>query len=595
MPTVPTYDLPTVDLAAGNPGLVSGGGSVSPIPDIAGKQMTQMGGALMQTGMTMRKVADQLNYDIADAAAKGFDNQLSEQFRTIINDPEKGYLAQNGKMAVDGREGTIKSLNDTRQKIEDEITDPLQLQMFRAVANKRMQIALGQVDSHALQQAKIYDIGEGKARVNNAIDDAAANYSTWNMKDPDGKATGPFNLFKTTAVQEMNLLADKMGLSKDSAQRKEMVQTGLTKLHTDVISNFIAKDNTPAAAAYLKANKGEIAQDKLDELTKLVDTSNQRDQSLRLSMNLPGTLSEQRAALDKMFLDGKITAEVRDATMTRVEHNWSQKQSQQAVWERGLIGQAQQWLDANKGKTAEDLPAQMITNLRNTGHWATIKSYARSGRYETDPKAWGEVLGMSSASLAEMTQDQFFNKYRSKLDDQDMNKGLAMVASARGDKDPKHTEVRTVQEEIKLVAKNNKIIPWSGTQTEQQQKEFAMFETEISSRIRAWEIENPGKKISSAEVKRIANNIVADKVTLDINWGLDKEVPSYKVQPGDKAYVMISGNKRINLADIPDSDYAAITNDIKQRNKRRLAEGKPLIPITQQIIAAEWDSRNSNK
>jgi hypothetical protein len=584
MPTVPTYDLPTVGLEAGSPGTFATPSPVAPMPDVVGKDLERMGAATVAAGATVKKVADQIRYDIADADVKALDNRMSEEQRKLLHDPTDGYLAKPGKAAIDAREPAIKALEKQQQAIIDELQNEgktLELAMFKQVAQKRMQISLNQIDLHALQQTKIYDIGEGKARINNAIDDAAANWTTWNQKN------SPYAAFKATAVQEAELLADKMGLPKDAAQRKELVMGTTTKLHTDVINNLLSKDNAPAAAAYFQANIKEIASDKTDELAKSVRSVGERDQSLRLSMTLTGTLSEQQAALTAQFRDGKISASIYDQTRQRIEHNWSQEQGQKAVFEKAILGQAQDWLLQNPGKTALDLPSSLYNNLKNTGHLATIQNFAKGNKmsYENDPRTWGQVLDMSQAALAEMTTDQFYVRYRGKLDDQHLERGMAMVAGARGDtkKAPDYIATRTLSEEITFAAKNSKIIPFSGTPSEAQQKRFALFDTAINNQLRLLQQSLPNqRKPTLDESKKVIDQVLTDKVKID-EWFNDPETPISLVTPDQlsKAYVTVGG-RDIFVSKIPAADREKYAGKLRSNN----------IPVTQAAIAAMWAADN---
>jgi len=584
MPTVPTYDLPTVGLEAGSPGTFATSSPVAPMPDVVGKDLERMGAANVAAGATIKKVADQIRYDIADADVKALDNRMSEEQRKLIHDPNDGYLAKPGKAAIDAREPVIKALEKQQQAIVDELQNEgksLELAMFKQVAQKRMQIALNQVDAHALQQTKIYDIGEGKARINNAVDDAAANWATWNQKN------SPYATFKATAVQEVELLADKMGLPKDAAQRKELLMATTTKLHSDVINNLLSKDNAPAAAAYFQANLAEISSDKTDELAKSVRSVGERDQSLRLSMSLTGTLSEQQAALSAQFREGKINATIYDQTRQRLEHNWQQEQGQKAIFERAILGDAQDWLLKHPGKTALDLPSNLYNNLKNTGHLATIQSFAKGNKnsYETDMKVWGEIIGMNQASLGEMTTDQFYVKYRGKLDDAHLERGMMMVAAARGDtkKAPDYIATRTLSEEITFAAKNSKIIPFTGTPTEKQQKLFAQFDTAINDQLRLLQQSLPNqRKPTLDESKSVINQILMDKVRID-EWGRDPEQPISMV-PADqfsKAYVTVNG-RDIYIAKIAKEDRENYAAKLREKN----------LPVTQAAIAALWAADN---
>lgn len=597
MPTVPTYDLPTVEMGAGQMPAFQAPG-VQPMADVAGKQIQEQGQTLMKAGLALKKLGDDINFDLAEAGAKEDTNKLSDHIRNVVVD----YGKLTGKEAVDQRENYIKQVNDKITEISDETSQSdkpkgyleLRQQLFTNAANARRQVAMGQIDSHYLPQLKNWQIGEAKSAIHNSINDAAVAAGDW--QNP----TGNFAKFKGTLLVNVNELAMKSGLVKidengekvadtESPQYKELMRASLTTLHTDVIRNFVAKDQDGMAGAYLKANKGEIAADKLDELTKLIGENGTATTSLNISRQLTGTLSEQLAAVDKMYADGKINQKVYDSTVARVEHNWQRQQGQKAEWEKGLIGNAQAWLDANKDKGAEDLPAQMKLNLQNSGHWATIKSYSKNGRFENDAKTWGEIINMPQTTLGEMTPSQFYTKYRGKLDDSHLEQGMALLSNARGDtKNPNTIQIVTTNELVSRAAKEAKIIPFKGQANEDQQKNLGLFETAVQREVDAIAATLPkGHKPSNTEVQKAIDKVLLDKVKID-EFGRDPEKPMLFVRNDPKqmqnAYVTVEG-RDIYLAKIPAMDQEKYTQKLRSAG----------IPVTQRKLAEMWAADNPQR
>ena len=598
MPTVPQYDLPSVEMSSGQAPAFTAPG-VQPMADVAGKQIQEQGQTMLKAGLALKKLGDDINFDLAEAGAKQDTNKLSDEIRNIV--VEYGKL--NGKEAVDNREKYIKQVEDKITAISDENANSdqpkgylaLRQQLFTNAANARRQVATGQIDSHYLPQLKNWQIGESKAAIHNSINDAAVAASDW--QNPAGN----FAKFKGTLIINVDDLAVKSGLTKidektgekvadtESPQYKELMRTSLTALHTDVIRNFVAKDQDGMAAAYLKANKSEIAADKLDELTKLIGENGTATTSLNIARQLTGTLSEQVAAVDKMYADGKINQKVYDSTIARVEHNWHRSQTVKSEWEKGLIGNAQAWLDANKDKTAEDLPAQVKLNLQNSGHWATIKGYAKNGRFENDPKTWGEIVSMPQSTLAEMTPSQFYTRYRGKLDDAHLEQGIALLNNSRGDtKNPNTIQIVTTNEMVSRAAKEAKIIPFKGQANEDQQKNLGLFESAVQREVDSIAATLPkGQKPSNTEVQRAIDKVLLDKVKID-EFGRDPEKPMLFVRNDPKAmqnaYVTVNG-RDIYLSKIPTMDQEKYTQKLRSAG----------IPVTQRKLAELWAADNPQR
>jgi len=171
MPTVPTYDLPTVGVDTGSPGTFATTSPVQPMPDVVGKDLERLGAATVQAGATVKKVADQIRYDIADADVKALDNRMSEEQRKLIHDPKDGYLAKPGKAAIDARESVIKELEKQQQSIVDELQNEgksLELAMFKHQCDLEAQRGQQKLAEIGAQREAAMDVGVMDA-FNNAI------------------------------------------------------------------------------------------------------------------------------------------------------------------------------------------------------------------------------------------------------------------------------------------------------------------------------------------------------------------------------------------------------------------------------------------
>lgn len=611
MATVPTYDLPTVALDAGNVPTFQPYG-VQEMQDIQGKQMAQQGAALLQAGNQIKKVADQISYEIAEAATKGRDNKLSEEFQKEV----VGYLQTAGKNSIDTREDVKRSLQAKINQQLDEIKDPFEKEMFAGVAKKRLEIATGQVDNHFLRETKVYRIGEGKARINRAVDDAniALIAQPDSFKFPklgDGEVDNPYFKFKNTAVAEANALADLEGLPVGSAQRKELVLATTTALHFSAVKNMVRSDMTTLAAEYLdKAVKAkEIDPDKIDELANLVKTTGEKDESLRLFLGLKSKPeAEAMADLEKMFQDKKISASVYDLTRVRIEHYDQQKRQDDAVKVQTVIGAATEFLIKNPGKTVADLPTQMYEDLKRTGHLGSIYNFAKQNRFENDDKTWAKFLSMPESQMAKMTPEQFYASYRTKLDDAHLERGYSYILAAReaaskpgkDPKQPEHLQIVTTTERVKRAAQGAQIIPWDSNKLDESQaREYAQFEDAIQAKLRVFEANVLGnkRKANDGELQVIIDEVLMDKVKIKKGWfSSDPTKPRAVLSEKDlpDAYVVV-GNREIKLQQIKPEDIKKYRAEIASRNAKRKAQGLPPIPETQQIYAELWAAENPEK
>lgn len=298
MPTVPVYDVPTQELAAsqlgqfqapnpvgfkplsGTPAIegLRNPPQVQPLArfelgkDFSGAQAIESGKAVQNFGQAMIQVADRLQSFVDDARTKELDTQLSDKIRQIMYDPEKGYMATQGKTTLELRSDTLKALNEARTEIARGASNPVQQGMFTNVANRRFESVFNQLDAHALQQTKVYNMAESKARLEASIYDALANTSSVYQKDADGKPTGAFNTYKSTAIEEANNLADLSGFAANSSQRSNLVRDVTTKIHADVVQQMVNRNDYLGARSYLdqQIKTGEVNEKAQIELNRLL-------------------------------------------------------------------------------------------------------------------------------------------------------------------------------------------------------------------------------------------------------------------------------------------------------------------------------------
>lgn len=610
MPTVPSYDLPTVELQAGNVPTFQPY-AVQEMQDVQGKAMAQQGAALLQAGNQIKKVADQISYEIAEAATKGRDNAISEEFQNEV----VGYLGTAGKVSIDKRDEVKRTLQAKITQKLDEIKDPFEREMFAGVARKRLEIASGQIDNHFLREVKVYRVGEGKARINRAVDDAnialLADPNLYKFpKLGDGEVDNAYYKFKNTAIVEANALADEMGLGKNDAQRGELVLAATTKLHVDAVSNMVRKDMTTLAADYLdKAVKAkEIDPSKIDDLANLVKTVGEKDESLKLFLELKSkTEAEAMSDLEARYRDKKISASVYDLTRVRIEHFDQQRRQDEAVAIQATIGGATEWLIKNPGKTVADLPSQMYQDLKRTGHLDSIYNFAKQNRFENNDKEWSKFLSMSEAQMAKLTPEQFYAQYRTKLDDAHLERGYSFILSAReaaskpgkDPKQPEHLQIVSTTERVKRAAQTAQIIPWDEKPDANQSKAYAQFEDTVQSKLRVFEMNVLGnkRKANDSELQTIIDEVLMDEVKIKKGW-FSSDVTKPRAVLSEKdlpdAYVIV-GNREVKVQDIKAADIRRYKEQIDARNVTRKQQGKPPIPATQQIFAEMWAAENPQK
>lgn len=376
MPKVPTYD--SFQVSPGVGGLGEAQAPSAELASLPARQMQEQGRAMLGAGNRLFSVAEDIQKDVNEGLVKQADVELANALRDLQHNPERGYLNTLGETAVKGREDTLKAIDKLKTSFSSRFTNDAQRAMWDTVSTQRTQQALMQVDVHASKQAKVFSAGQSEARAKAQIPDMVVS---WN--DPQ-----KFAQAKATMLAEVDSLAGLQGVGED--QKKLMRQGMLTGAHSEVLNNIMSLNRSQDARLYFERHKDEIDPTKWDAIRNSLEAVSIKGDSLDLSMQLAGRGGI--SALKDMYKAGTISAEVFDATRTRLEHEDARAKAGQGENDRAMSGRAQEWLMQNPGKSVLDLPANLYAWARNRGQLAGLSNVAKSvaadagigGKVETD-------------------------------------------------------------------------------------------------------------------------------------------------------------------------------------------------------------------
>ena len=329
------------------------------------EQTPVLGQAVQRFGDMAGAVSMAMLKDANEGAVREADNQASDTIRKLLYDSENGYLAKTGKEAKDGFKDIETQLRGLSSTITGTLQTGAQQQMFKQVIDRRIDSALNSATVHAAQQTKAYNVQQAAARAANAAEDAVL---VWN--DPKQFATN-----KATMVTEATFGLN--GAAADLAARE-----ALSKLHTNVIQLQIAQHMPDKAREWFEANKGEISASTHDDIVKLLDGANTRQQSLNTFLDyqsLYPTYKEQEAALKKDYQAGHVSAEVYDETLQRLDHADARRRTDEAQANQQMEGQAQEWLLRNPGSSVLDMPPNLFAWAKREGRLDSLKSFSNNG------------------------------------------------------------------------------------------------------------------------------------------------------------------------------------------------------------------------
>jgi hypothetical protein len=366
-----------------------------------------VGQAMEQAGNVMMRVGEQIDREVSEGQAREADNLASAEIRTLLYDPEKGYFAQVGKGAIEGYASTEQQIKAVQDKYSQNLS-PRAKEMFSSAVNSRIQGALQSASSHVMNQSRVYNASQAEARRDMAVLDAISTAGG----DPD-----MFRRIKATAIQEAQF-------GKDAAAAQIAVANTLTAMHKGIIDNFLSRPGgAQQAKDWYAANFNEIAPDARDDITKVLNVVDTRDQSLQLAFELQtvGGLREQEAELEKRYKAKSINAEVYDATRQRIRQEAQIRNDQQAVNKNAAIGLAQDWIIRNPGKALQDMPPELYAQMVSFGKLSGLANFQKtiqgdkSAQYDFDSYFALRRLAADNPSQFVKEWDQLSSEFREKL------------------------------------------------------------------------------------------------------------------------------------------------------------------------------------
>lgn len=254
MPTVPSYDLPTQELAsvqlntfqapAAQVGNVNGA-NIN-IVDVAGKQASEMGKATLSLGLQMEKIGD----EIRDANVKAQDTAVVSKMQDVLYNKESGYLWTKGLDSKDKFEDAKEQFNKSVQDARAQLTDPKEQAAFDRAMGRHYNTFNAAISRHAGEQIRVYSNAESEARQTKYQDMAIANFGT-----------PQFQQYVNTAMAEADARAELNGMGKDA--RDVLRLKASNQIYGNVVTNLMLNNKYTEAKSVLDdaSKKGLITEE----------------------------------------------------------------------------------------------------------------------------------------------------------------------------------------------------------------------------------------------------------------------------------------------------------------------------------------------
>ena len=516
MPQVP-YEL-TQGLNVVNPGIREGV-DVKTYPNLQAEQMVESGRQMVSSGTHLKIMMDQVMLDRAETNAKNHDNIIADEIRVRMSDPKIGFTALSGKNAVDQSESAKAGVNKyVKDYISGNVKDPLEAGLVSRAANARLQHAYQTMDSHTFTQGKVYKEAvfvSGQQTKNNDIAAATLEYYN-NPATRNGKPSEQVTALTNARNADFDQHFADLGIDKNDPIYKNALMQADTKLAQDIVGNWVNQGKTTLARGYLEANKKQIDQTAMNQMTQLVDIAALSKESMVLAKTLPGSFVDKQSKLDGMLKSESISDNLYRATSQQInkdESDFKQRTSESHANIRTAVFQA---LNASPGITTTGLSASLqqamltVPNLQKEAN----KYIMDGGQFNTDPDTFNLLVNASPKELAKLSDSDFYNNFRPKLSNNDYDamftrRSVGLGATVKGG-----TNIVSTQDQITRSLRDAGILPAEKGQGSAKEQQRAYYLTvKIESQMKAEEQSIGAKNgLTESKTQEIIDRVLYDDV-----------------------------------------------------------------------------------
>lgn len=355
---------------------------------------------------------DRWQEEIDRTNAKDAINKTQQQLFDLENNQENGWANILGENALKRPDG--KSLVDEYQLKAKELIDAQRSELktsaarkyFESFAETAYQQNGARLQSHLINQQKIYDKAVSAATIKRALDDIRS-----------GDLARMRSGFAVLEAEYQNL-ANKTGLPVD---RYETVGA----MHAIAIENFIDGKNPDAAAAWLDANKGSMSREQIRKARELIKAGQTTARADELAPKMIHAYGDSRAELLKK-VQGIEDEDLREKVERRVRKQLAAEDQIKKAELKEATDQYWQFVDND-----EEPPDSLIAQIKelDPGKWRQLRKPQR--RTESDPKVLEDLTNMMFKDPTKFA-DLDLNEYAQSLTKKDQN-DLAKLQKKMGD------------------------------------------------------------------------------------------------------------------------------------------------------------------
>lgn len=226
------------------------GNHLVPVDATAG--LTQVGGALQQTGQTagaMATTQEQINDTLDEAAVRQADNEAAKRARDLLWTGDNAFYSQQGFNAANARAGVETGLQSIREDISGRLTSDRQRRLFGQVYDRRIGMEEEGIARHVTTEVRAENHRQGLARITQASDDAVSHWADLPQRET----------FIATALGEVRHQASDLGWAPDVLRRAEVEMR--SNITTRAIQGILDRGDVELAQSNFNEHRADLLPD----------------------------------------------------------------------------------------------------------------------------------------------------------------------------------------------------------------------------------------------------------------------------------------------------------------------------------------------
>lgn len=476
------------------------------------------------------------------------ENRMAAWENKRLYDPKSGAYVQRGKNALGLPEAIAQEFGEQAGAIEQGLTTDRQRDAFAKLrAQRGTNLDLG-IRRHVFQQMQTWEGEELQASVANVRESAIAN------------ALDPARVQKelTRGISAIKTHGPRLGLGPEQVEKQ--IDDLRSAVHVGVIDRLLSNDKTRAAEVYFEEAKKQISGEQIARVEKALAEGTLRKKAQTSADKIlaeGGTLTEQREKARAIE-----DAELRDAVMSRIEHEGNMREREKRDKEENRLRMAYNLLDRYQDVRA--IPPGDWSELSGAAK-SSLRSYAealtRGVPIETD---WTTYYSLMQQA---MDQPEAFARrnlleVRGRLDDAEFKqlaeKQLAMRSGQGRKADEDLNGFRTTDAILRDTLTLYGIDPGAKA-TSEEGKAIAQLRRMLDRRVLAHAQLN-GKQPDNEDVQRMLDALLSESVTVKGSW--------WNIFPGGQPFRDETRSLlTFTVGDIPASERKLIEEALKGQGR----------------------------